>query len=315
MESTTQSLQSKEGQPSVAIDDSHKKCKCKVWIILLCAVAICGVAFGIYGIFFANQKNVSRGGNPESSVDTTDSDIAIAYESRDLREKTLRLLGKRNGFLASYDSDEGIFIVLDDYMPTTKLLNNELTNEDKVYIMLETTSIDNNKTCSPYDDKILADMRLVLGDFDIRPGDNFDCISYKNANLDFYDLFGEDLPKVKQLTQDYIYGENSENYYYHIMGGRGGTGYSAAIGKIRKIDTEGDTAAVEIAVGGLSGSPEGIKIRSSILGSEYFEEYGSDTEVEDITIEEEKYEEFDQYRFVFKKNGDNIYSFEKVEQP
>ena len=306
--------QQNEVQPSEAANADHRNNTGKVWIALLSVVAICGIAFGIYGIFFANQKNVSREGNPESSVDTTDSDIAIAYESRDLREKTLRLLGKRNGFLASYDSDEGTFIVLDDYMLIAKLLNNELTDEDKVYIMLETTNIDNNKTCSPYDEKILADMRLVLGDFDIRPGDDFDCISYKNASLDFYDLFGEDLPKVKQLTQDYIYGENSENYYYHIMGGRGGTGYNAAIGKIRKIDTEGDTAAVEIAVGGLSGSPEGIKIRSSILNSEYFKEYGPDTEVEDITIEEEKYEEFDQYRFVFKKNGDNIYSFEKVEQ-
>ena len=314
MESTTQSLQSKEGQPSVAIDDSHKKCKCKVWIILLCAVAICGVAFGIYGMLFANQKSVGSEDDSEGSVDTVASNIAAAYESRDLREKTLRLLGKRNGFLANYNPEEGTFTVLDDYMLIAKLLNNELTDEDKVYIMLETTNIDNNKTCSPYNEKILADMRLVLGDFDIRPSDDFDCISYKNASLDFYDLFGEDLPKVKQLTQDYIYGENSENYYYHIMGGRGGTGYNAAIGKIRKIDTEGDTAVVEIAVGGLSGSPEGIKIRSSILGSEYFEEYGPDTEVEDITIEEEKYEEFDQYRFVFKKNGDNIYSFEKVEQ-
>ncbi len=306
--------QQNEVQPSEAANADHRNNTGKVWIALLSVVAICGIAFGIYGIFFANQKNVSREGNPESSVDTTDSDIAIAYESRDLREKTLRLLGKRNGFLASYDSDEGTFIVLDDYMLIAKLLNNELTDEDKVYIMLETTNIDNNKTCSPYNEKILADMRLVLGDFDIRPSDDFDCISYKNASLDFYDLFGEDLPKVKQLTQDYVYGENSENYYYHIMGGRGGTGYNAAIGKIRKIDTEGDTAVVEIAVGGLSGSPEGIKIRSSILGSEYFEEYGPDTEVEDITIEEEKYEEFDQYRFIFKKNGGNIYSFEKVEQ-
>ena len=307
--------QQNEVQPSEAANADHRNNTGKVWIALLSVVAICGIAFGIYGIFFANQKNVSREGNPESSVDTTDSDIAIAYESRDLREKTLRLLGKRNGFLASYDSDEGTFIVLDDYMPIAKLLNNELTNEDKVYIMLETTSIDNNKTCSPYDDKILADMRLVLGDFDIRPGDNFDCISYKNASLDFYDLFGEDLPKVKQLTQDYIYGENSENYYYHIMGGRGGIGYDTAIGRIKAINTEGDIATVEIALGGLSGSPEGFKVRHSILQSEYFEEFASDIEVEDITIEEEQYEEFDQYRFVFKKNGGNIYSFEKVEQP
>ena len=116
MESITQSLQSKEGQPPVAIDDSHKKCKCKVWIILLCAVAICGVAFGIYGMFFANQKSVGSEDDSEGSVDTVASNIAAAYESRDLREKTLRLLGKRNGFLANYIPKEDTFIVLDDYV-------------------------------------------------------------------------------------------------------------------------------------------------------------------------------------------------------
>ena len=293
--------------------------------ILICIVlALGGVGFGIYGMFF-NGANVGQ----SSSGDNTSDNSSNEYVVRDLRNKTFRLLGSRNGLSSQdyYDSKTNKFVIYADYMPTKEILSNELSDSLKTYIALETTILDKEKYCSyKWDGDVSADIDKALSGThwsNTEFGQTvFDCISYDAANDDYYDLWGENIQKLNAFSAgiktygDYTYGPNVDAFYYHVVGGRGGTSSNYTIGKIMQIEEKDDSAAVEIKAGSYSisaGEPE--KIYSDIERNKLHKTIEHESTTLAVSeLSDSDYDSFQGYRFVFKKNTKGIYSFSGVEK-
>lgn len=278
--------------------------------------AVCGIGFGIYGMI-----KPSNAPSDSQNAPTADSLEPSAYEARDLVYKTLRLLGSRNGLSAEdhYDRSSGEFMVYDGYMPIGRLLNNELDNDLKTYITLETTMLDKEKYCSQWDNGVKADINAALGqqaesiDFG---NTQFDCISYDKAKDDHHDLWGEDISKTTTMTNDLVYGANTDAYYYHILGGRGGACSDFVVGKISDINKDQDYAHVGFNAGSfVTCMGQAGELYASIGGEDLYKTIEQeDVSFEDLNLTENSYESFQQYRFSFKKNSDDIYSFVSAEK-
>ena len=293
-------------------------------VIILAVLAVSGCCFGIYGMFFSNKDSDEPRQDNNSVVisNVEDDDTIDVYADRDVKHKTLRLLGYRNGVsnMEFHDPITGNFVVNSDYMPIKELLSNSLTDQTKVYITLETTSLDKDKICSYRgDDTVKSDIDSIdfLSDAQLDFA-TIDCISYDNAGADYYDLFGEDIPMIKGYARDYgdfAYGENLGAFYYHIMGGRGGTGASYIVGKINRVVAEDEFIKVNMNAGTLqlSGDEPG-QLYSGIMGDELYKTYDAGTDWSFLGLTDEDYGSFDSYSFIFKKNGSGFYSFVGVEE-
>ncbi|MDO5480843.1 MAG: hypothetical protein Q4F60_00625 [Candidatus Saccharibacteria bacterium] len=326
-------------------NQSKKKNPSKTIGIATCVIlTLSGLSFGIYGLIEANNKSSEisdlkiqiedKDGKittletdkikvSDDSQTITISDSDSAYAIRDLKTKTLRLLGARNGLsVGDYLDNTDSFMVYSLYIPTDQLLSNNLDETAKAYMTLETTILDKEKSCNyKFTENIKADIDSMLagtavsgatiGDQDI------DCISYDVAASDHYSLWGESLPKLNYSTtqtsivSDFGYGQKTNNYYYHVFGGRGGAGSSYSLGKITQVNRNQDLAYVDIKAGTLIDNPEETTLYTEISGKEAFKTLDT-TKKPDLT--EDDYNHLQSYRFTFKKNSDGIYSFSSVEK-
>ena len=302
----------------------------KIATAIACIIAVCGIGFGVYGIITKNDNTPNTPSNEpkkETSSNTEDQELN-PYEENDLKYKTLRLLGYRNGLSIGdyYDDGSGDFVVYKDYMPIASLINNELDDNLKTYITLETTISDKEKTCSyNWTDGVKADIDTALGEeaSTISFGDGeIDCISYDRANDDYYNLWGETMPKTNGLSSsnptggDYAYGSNLDAYYYHIIGGRGGTCSNYAVGKILKTDKNQNYASVDINVGSLNICMDNPgELRSDIVDGEIIKTIEQDNlNWNNLEFADNDYSSFQSYRLTFKKNSKGIYSFSAIEK-
>ena len=293
-------------------------------MIICLFLALGGIGFGIYGMLF-NGTNTDQ---PSSGDNTSDSS-SNEYVTRDLRNKTFRLLGFRNGLSSQdyYDGNTNKFAVYADYMPTKEILSNELNDSLKTYIALETTILDKEKHCSyKWDGDVSADIDKALSGThwsNTEFGQTvFDCISYDVANGDYFDLWGENIQKLNAFENgtktygDYAYGPNLDAFYYHVVGGRGGTSSNYTIGKVIHIEEKDDSATVEIKAGSYlisAGEPE--KIYSDIERNELHKTIEHESTTLAVSeLSDNDYDSFQGYRFVFKKNSKGIYSFSNVEK-
>ena len=279
---------------------------------------------------FFNKSNDSTPTNDEAN-DVAQNDTPIsqdldAYATRDLEHKVFRLLGFRNGFSDAefYDNSEH-FMIYSGYMPIDKLLSNELDDSLKTFITFETTLLDKEKQCSyKWTDGVKDDIDSALGEAsnNIMFSDlGIDCISYDIANKDFRDLWGGELPKINSFSGgpniygDFAYGANRDTYYYHIIGGRGGTSSDYVVGKISQI--EGDNEVfVDLNAGRLyvsGGNPS--EIYSDIeMNTKYKSIDQSVTGWNELGLSDDDFASFQKYRFKFKKATDGTYYFSAVER-
>lgn len=320
----------------------------KIATAIACIVAICGICFGVYGIMEVNNSfseisdlkvQIEDKDGKITTLETdkikisddsrtiTISDSNGIYATRDLKDKTFRLLGARNGLSVQdyYNDDTGSFMVYSDYMPIDQLITNNLDETAKTYITLETTLLDKEKYCSyQWTDGVKADIDAALGQqaSSISFGNaNVDCISYDKASDDYYDLWGESMPKINGISKaialgDFAYGSNSDAYYYHIIGGRGGTCSSYIVGKVVRIDKNQDSAYVDINAGvfDICAGKEG-ELYSNIERGELYKTLEQDSiNWEGLGLTEDDYKALQSYRFVFRKNTDGIYSFSAIEK-
>ena len=293
--------------------------------ILICIVlALGGIGFGVYGMFFNSANN-----GQSASSDDASNNSSNEYAIRDLRNKTFRLLGSRNGLSSQdyYDSNSNKFAIYADYMPTKEILSNELNDSLKTYIALETTILDKEKHCSyKWDGDVSADIDKALsGTYwsNTKFSETvFDCISYDVANDDYFDLWGENIQKLNAFSAgvktygDYAYGPNVDAFYYHIVGGRGGTSSSYIIGKVTQIEEKDGSASVEIKAGNyLISAGEPGKVYSDIERNKLYKTFEHDSTTLAVSeLSDSDYDSFQGYRFVFKKNSKGIYSFSSVEK-
>lgn len=300
----------------------------KITSAIACVLAACGIGFGVYGMMHMNNiPSPEPHADPQTEIsDYSDEQTLNIYEINDLKNKTLRLLGSRNGLskMEYYDSDSGNFTVPSDYMPITKLITNQLDDASKIYITLETTMLDKEKYCTyQRTDGVKADIDAALGEkaSNISFSEfGLDCISYDRANDDHYSLWGEDLPKINAMSNtdngDFAYGSNLDTYYYHIIGGRGGTCSEDIVGKITEINKSQDNAYVNINAGsfGICASNDG-KLYSDIERGELYKTIDqNDIDQKGFGLTDIDYESLQSYRFTFKKNSNGIYSFSSVEK-
>lgn len=315
---------------SAVVDDKKKNGNgLKITTAIACIVAVCGIGFGIYGMMSMHNNGQSSETAEESGTANNEptNQSLDKYETRDLSRKTLRLLGSRNGLSIRdyYNNDNGNFVVLSSYMPTSQLITNSLDETSKTYITLETTMLDKEKYCSyQWTDGVKADVDAALGQqaSNISFGNaNIDCISYGKANGDHYDLWGESMPKINGVSNtitngDFAYGSNSDAYYYHIIGGRGGTCSSYVVGRIAQIDKNQDSAYVDIDAGAFNiCAGNAGELYSDIEKSELYKTIEQNNiDWDGLGLTEDDYKSLQSYRFVFRKNPDDIYSFSAVEK-
>ena len=319
------------GTPVVPVVENKQKSGngLKIATVIACIVAVCGIGFGVYGMMNMNGNNRPSETVEESEIasDESTNQSLDVYETRDLSEKTLRLLGSRNGLSIRdyYNNDTGGLIVLSSYMPTSQLITNNIDEASKVYITLETTILDKEKYCSyQWTDGVKADIDVALGQqaSNISFGNaNIDCISYDKANGDHYDLWGESMPKMNGVSNtitngDFAYGSNLDAYYYHIIGGRGGTCSSYVVGRIAQIGKSQDSAYVDIDAGAFNiCAGDAGELYSDIEKSKLYKTIEQDNiNWDGLGLTEDDYKSLQSYRFVFKKNSDGIYSFSAVEK-
>lgn len=331
------------------IDDKQKGGNgLKIATAIACVMAVFGIGFGVYGIIEANNKSseisnlkiqiedkdgkITTLGTDEIKISDDSQTITIsdsnsAYAIRDLKSKTLRLLGSRNGLSMRdyYNDNTGGFIVLSGYMPTAQLITNSLDEVSRAYITLETTLLDKEKHCNyQWTDGVKADVDAALGEkaSNISFGNaNIDCISYDKANDDHYDLWGENMPKVNGVSNtltngDFAYGSNTDVYYYHIIGGRGGTCSSYVVGRIAQVDMAQDSAYIDIGAGSFDTCADNAgKLYTDIEKGELYRTFEQDNiNWDGLGLTEDDYKSLQSYRFVFKKNQDGIYSFSTIEK-
>ena len=297
--------------------------------VVASVVAVCGIGFGVYGMMKMNtgEGPVETSNSNSQTTNNEPSDQALnAYETNDLRTKTLRLLGSRNGLSIRdyYDSNSRSFIVLSSYMPITRLVTNELDDSSKVYITLETTVLDKEKYCNyQWTDGVKDDIVSALGQqaSNIDFGNtNMDCISYDKANSDHSSLWGESMPKINGTSSadvgDFAYGSNLDAYYYHIMGGRGGLCSGYVVGRIANIGNNQDYAYVDINAGSFDVCADSAgELYSDVERGELYKTIDQDNiDWNGLGLTVEDYEALQPYRFIFKKNSDGIYSFSTVEK-
>ncbi len=301
----------------------------KIATAIACIVAVCGIGFGVYGMLSAynNSQPSEEAEESEISSDKPTDQSLDKYEIRDLNRKVLRLLGSRNGLSIHdyYNNDTGSFVVLSSYMPISQLITNTLDETSKVYLTLETTILDKEKYCSyQWTEGVKTDIDAALGQqaSNISFGNaNIDCISYDKANDDYYDLWGESLPKMNGILNaitngDFAYGSNSDTYYYHIIGGRGGTCSDYVVGRIAQIGKGQDSAYVDIDAGAFDiCAGNAGKLYSDIERSELYKTIEQDNiDWDGLGLTEDDYKSLQSYRFVFKKNSNDIYSFSAAEK-
>lgn len=317
---------------TMPVMDSDKQNGAKGWkiaTVVASVVAICGIGFGIYGMMNVHNNSQPSEMNKESRAtsDEPTNQNLDKYEIRDLSGKTLRLLGARNGLSIRdyYNNDTGNFVVFSDYMPTTQLVTNSLDETSKAYITLETTILDKEKYCSyQWTDGVKADIDTALGQ---QASNNsfgnadIDCISYDKANSDHYDLWGESMPKINGVSNtitngDFAYGSNTDAYYYHIIGGRGGTCSSYVVGRIAQIDKSQDFAYADINAGAFDICAGSVgELYSDIERGELYKTIEQDNiNWDGLGLTEDDYKTLQPYRFIFKKNSDDIYSFSAIEK-
>ena len=301
----------------------------KIATVIACIVAVCGIGFGAYGMMNICDNSQPSEATEESEISgnkPTDQGLD-KYEIRDLNGKVLRLLGSRNGLSTQdyYNNDTGSFVVLSSYMPISQLITNTLDEASKVYLTLETTILDKEKYCSyQWTEGVKTDIDVALGQqaSNISFGNaNIDCISYDKANGDYYDLWGESLPKINGVSNtitngDFAYGSNSDTYYYHIIGGRGGTCSDYVVGRITQISKDQDSAYVDIDAGAFDiCAGNAGELYSDIERSELYKTIEQDNiDWDGLALTEDDYKSLQSYRFVFKKNPDDIYSFSTIEK-
>lgn len=315
------------GRPiTVPAAENSKQSSGKGWkiaAVIASVVAVCGIGFGVYGMgWFSGVSDGSQTTNNEPEIQGLNE-----YEIRDLSEKTLRLLGDRNGLSRRdyYDSNTGDFMIYSGYMPIAGLMANSLDEASKAYITLETTKLDKEKDCSyQWTDGVKADIDAALG----QRASNFsfgnayiDCISYDKANDDHYELWGESMPKMNGMSNtitngDFAYGSNLDAYYYHIVGGRGGLCSDYIVGRIARVGKNQDFAYVDVDAGTFYACRgDAGELYSDIEKGELYKTIEPDnTDWDGSDLTEDDYDSFESYRFVFKKNSDDIYYFSNVEK-
>ena len=301
----------------------------KIATAIACIVAVCGIGFGVYGMMNICDNSQPSEATKESEIssDKSNDRSLDKYEIRDLNGKVLRLLGSRNGLSIHdyYNNDTGSFVVYSGYMPISQLITNTLDEASKVYLTLETTVLDKEKYCSyQWTEGVKTDIDAALGQqaSNISFGNaNIDCISYDKANGDYYDLWGESLPKMNGVSNtitngDFAYGSNSDTYYYHIIGGRGGTCSNYVVGRITQIGKDQDSAYVDIDAGVFDiCAGDAGELYSDIERSELYKTIEQENiDWDGLALTEDDYKSLQSYRFVFKKNSDDIYSFSTIEK-
>ena len=157
----------------------------------------------------------------------------------------------------------------------------------------------------------------------------FGVLSYNEVNKVYKDFFGEDLENPEELVggcPPYYYSSKTKEFY-KMLSNCGGTAIGEVLSYKEKFETTQDTVAVYVDFGFVR--PKEGEQKFIVYGDfEIPSETGSLTQIGGYknVIEELPYanidnlnyeitdnnkDKFSQYKFIFKKNGDNFY-FEKV---
>lgn len=132
----------------------------------------------------------------------------------------------------------------------------------------------------------------------------------------YYDVFGKKLDKVTIKSQDYCPGVqyNVEYDFYYLIHRCGGTSPFTAYIYKNKYTTDGEHAYVYANVATLNGEDNKIYCDYISNSDNLPAVCGEYVNMNEFTIDENNYQDFAEYRFVFNKADNGTYYFVKVEK-
>lgn len=301
-----------------------KSSKTPIVIAILCLLlAIGGISFGVWGVMQANQSNVSNADEPKTSdpaqgKNTDDAveekSISDAYLLQELDEKIAALHFRSQ----DYDSTENgsvIKIVAGTHSEFSLYTEGTFSSLEKLAATFG--SLKNFERNLSY-----SELQIVAADFsDLLPSSNLETISITAIDGDtvsakYQDLFGESLNKEAKKGEyhcpNYVYDENIDMYV--DLSACGGTSDATAYYYKQKYTAAGDNAYVYVRAAEKSGDEKAVY--RDIVGFNYAENAGlkTDYDYETFELDSSNYQDFQEYRFVFKKSSTGTYYFEKVEK-
>ena len=239
---------------------------------------------------------------PPVSTDSEEVEITDTYILRDLDEKIAILHNI---------TEKGTLFSLNAYLyGHFNTLYTEGNLDEIAKLTHVVNSIQPNYTLSYMEQKSIAETEgLELNE--VTEGVKAETVVAK-----YYDVFGKKLDKVTIKSQDYCPGVqyNVEYDFYYLIHRCGGTSPFTAYIYKNKYTTDGEHAYVYANVATLNGEDNKIYCDYISNSDNLPAICGEFENMNEFTIDENNYQDFAEYRFVFNKADNGTYYFVKVEK-
>ena len=301
--------------------------------MILCAVlGLAGVGFGVWGVIQAQNKsgqssgettqteqNTSQteggteqqGGGTESAGET---EITDGYMLNDLNEMLVILHAVADDPENAVDND--VIVLRAGTHPEFPLYQHGgLTVPAKLARTIESLR---NYTRDSYNHEnkiIMEDHADKLTGWDLSRN-SVEVIDADVVKKKYHDLFGEDLDLNADFSQycpSYVY--NARLNMFVNLSACGGTSDATTWYYKEKYTTDGDHASVYVRAATASGQE--MKVLCDVAVDYKYDAVTDCSEkyaYDGFELNQTNYQDFAQYRFVFKKAGDGTYYFERVEK-
>ena len=303
------------------VDENNKNTRSVVILIIVFLLIIIGLLVTIIMLLNKDNKLGNNKQEPNTVVVDEDNEIKITEDLKfDLSRKIEKILTRVN--LTSYEAQSNY----PDYMFHYPVLFRELTSSEKQLITLSSLAyfdIDLSK---------YKEVSYVKNAVDRADGygymrTDYGYLPYIDVNKEYREYFGEDLVNPVESVgrcPEYYYSSTTREFY-HMSSACGGTSVSRIVSYKDKFVAKDDTIEVYINFGFIRPIENTDKfavyanVVSLVNESDLTSRALVDTQIEEVSmtdmnnykITEENKDKFTQYKFTFKKNGDNFY-FDKV---
>lgn len=312
--------------PSIPEEKPTKSSKALIWCLSI--IAIMGVtAAAIFAYLYfttpttpsnSSDSGSSQFSTPTDTEDSTPSDSDTTEETEITDTYILRDLNEKMATLHHTD-ETGPLLMTGGIVYNSSLYEKGTLNEKQklIYVI---DSIKPNYYID-YNERQELITKHSIDDTTARLITEKLQIGYKGETVatKYYDIFGEELVKGAldgQTSCPDLYYYPTNDFYYDIATGCGGTGPLFGAYYKNKYTTDDEHAYVYVSAGTFN--KEDNKIYCDVIGTTFETNpptiCGEAEKYEDFIIDETNYQNFAKYRFVFNKADDGTHYFSKVEK-
>ena len=308
---TTPSANPKPTEPTIQpVESKSKTSKSLTWCLAILAV-VSIVAAVIFGYLYFTSPAPSPTPTPapnQTSTSTEEIDLTDTLLKRDLDRKIATL--------HYVSSTEPTFTTARVLREQPLYIDGDLPDEAKIAALAYSLSNQSRTLSNEEIDAIIAergysnDIRENMLKFtDVIDGDIF--------REQYLDTFGKELTLGDEdslYCPKYLYNAEFDIYYQDPNSGCGGTGNLKNYYYKNSYKLAGDKAYVYISVGSLENDTVYCDFVQKKSNSELPEVCETNPDLKTFTINNDNYNNYANYRFIFNKAADGTYYFERVEK-